>query len=384
MRVAVVVPRYGPGLVGGAENQARGFAEAAVRRGWSVEVWTTCARSHYTWENDQPPGLCRVGGVPVRRFPVVWGDRARWARLQGRLDLGLALDGREAYEWLEAGPHSPGLYAHVARYASDRDAVVALPYTFPLTHYAGWAAPERVVVWPCLHDEPHAYLEPVRLLLEGVWGVMFNSPEEAGLAARLGIRPARFAVLGEGVELAREGLTGSKGPSGPFILYAGRLEDGKNVALLYEYVRRHFEAGGGVRLVVVGDGPVRPPVHPAFVDLGFVDEATKAALFRQALALCQPSLRESFSLTVMEAWLAGRPVLVHEDCAVTCGHVRRSRGGLWFRTYEDFAGALDWLLARPELAARMGANGRRYVLSNYTWELILGRFERLIRCWRAR
>ncbi len=384
MRLAVIVPRYGPQVIGGAEAQARGFAEAAARRGWTVEVWTTCARSHHTWENVWPPGAQRENGVLVRRFPIERWDRGRWAERELRLARSGTLPAPEAYDWLDSGPHTPSLYAYVARHAAAFDVVVALPYVAPLVHYAVWAAEGRVVLWPCLHDEPYAYIEPVRLLLESAWGVMFNSPEEAELALRrLRIRPLRHAVLGEGVSLSADGSSSHPQHLGLFVLYAGRMEEGKNLGLLYRYIQRYFEEERQVRLVVIGEGPMRPPAHPAFVHLGFVGEDEKAALYRHAVALCQPSLLESFSLTIMEAWLAGRPVLVHEDCPVTRGHVRRSRGGLWFRTYEEFAGALNWLLDHPDRAARMGENGRRYVLSNYTWEAVLQRFETLIQCWKG-
>lgn len=383
-RLAVIVPRYGPQVVGGAEALARGFAESAVRRGWLVEIWTTCVHSHYRWENVHPPGVKTHNGVTVHRFPITHWDRERWTELEIRLAAQGALNPADAYTWLACGPHSLALYAHVARWASDYDAVILLPYPAPLIHYAAWAASGFTILWPCLHDEPYAYLEPVRLLLESVQGVMFNSPEEAGLALRrLGIRPLRWAVLGAGVTMPPAAATGSYPRWSPFVLYVGRLEDGKNVPLLYEYVQKYFETRKDIRLVVVGEGPVRPPPHPAFLDLGFVSKAEKAALYQAALALCQPSVRESFSLTIMEAWLAGRPVLVHEDCAVTVGHVRRSKGGLWFRTYEEFAEALDWLRAHADLTRRMGENGRRYVSANYTWEAILDRFEALIRAWKA-
>ena len=387
MRIAVVVPRYGAQVLGGAESLARGFAEAAIQRGWEVEVWTTCARSHYTWENVYPEGAFRENGVRVRRFPVAWQNRERWIALEVKLAHQGFLSPAEAYAWLDSGPHSPALYAHIAHHAGDFDAIIALPYIMPLIHYAAWSAPDRAILFPCLHDEPYAYLEPVRLLLESVWGVMFNSPEEANLAVqRLRISVNRQAVLGAGVLLNPIIQTSAAVPSqvtAPFLLYIGRLEEGKNVLLLYEYVQRYFEERKRVRLVVIGDGLVRPPGHRAFSYLGFVAEEEKAALCRQALALCQPSLRESFSLTIMESWLAGRPVLVHEDCSVTRGHVQRSKGGLWFRTYEEFAEALDWLMENPDLAARLGENGRRYVLANYTWEAVLNRFETLIRRWKA-
>ena len=385
MRIALVVPRYGDQILGGAESMARGFAEAAFQRGWEVEVWTTCARSHYTWENVYPAGVERKNGVIIHRFPVEVWKQDRWVELEIRLAQKGTLSPAEAYDWMESGPHSPALYAYIKRNSTNYDAIIALPYPAPLVHYAAWSADNHVILWPCLHDEPYAYLEPVRLLLESVWGVMFLSPEEAELALhRLRVRPPKYAILGGGISLIVGGKTDSQDEQfADYILYAGRLEEGKNVPLLYEYVRGYSEERGGIRLVVIGEGPIKPPRHPAFIYLGFVSEERKVSLYRGALALCQPSLQESFSITIMESWLAGRPVLVHEDCPVTKGHVQRSKGGLWFRTYEEFAGALDWFRAHPELAARMGENGRRYVLSNYTWSVVLDRFETIIGDWKV-
>ena len=215
---------------------------------------------------------------------------------------------------------------------------------------------------------------------------MFYSLEESDLALlRLKLHLARHAILGGGLALGLgQSVTMRTGIPVPFLLYAGRLEEGKNLSLLYEYMHHYFEENGDLRLVVIGAGPMVPPKDPAFVYLGFVSEGEKAALYKEALALCQPSLHESFSLTIMEAWLAGRPVLVHQDCAVTRGHVVRSKGGLWFRSYEEFAGALEWIRTHPDLAQRMGDNGKRYVLSNYTWDKVLDRFEGLLLRWQER
>jgi glycosyltransferase involved in cell wall biosynthesis len=84
----------------------------------------------------------------------------------------------------------------------------------------------------------------------------------------------------------------------------------------------------------------------------------------------------------MESWLAGRPVLVHEHCEVTRGHVQRSKGGLWFSHFDEFAEAVQWLQTHPDLATRMGQNGQTYVRRNYTWPAVVDRFERLIRQWQ--
>jgi glycosyltransferase involved in cell wall biosynthesis len=103
--------------------------------------------------------------------------------------------------------------------------------------------------------------------------------------------------------------------------------------------------------------------------------------YAAARLLCQPSVNESFSIVVMEAWLAGVPVLVHADCEVTRYHAAQSNGGLDFRNYAEFEAVLDLLAGRSELGARMGANGRAYVLEEYAWPTVLRRFAAALGDW---
>jgi glycosyltransferase involved in cell wall biosynthesis len=61
--------------------------------------------------------------------------------------------------------------------------------------------------------------------------------------------------------------------------------------------------------------------------------------------------------------------------------VVRSQGGLWFSTYDEFVGTVEWLRQHPDLAAQMGANGRQYAVSNFTWSAVLDRLEGRLRAW---
>ena len=57
VKLAFVTPRYGIEVIGGAETAARMLAERlCLRAGWEVEVLTSCALDHLTWENTEPAG----------------------------------------------------------------------------------------------------------------------------------------------------------------------------------------------------------------------------------------------------------------------------------------------------------------------------------------
>jgi hypothetical protein len=69
MKLAFVVPRYGPDVRGGAEIGARMLAERLVAdRGWEVEVFTTCALDAITWRDELAAGTEVVRGVTVHRI----------------------------------------------------------------------------------------------------------------------------------------------------------------------------------------------------------------------------------------------------------------------------------------------------------------------------
>ena len=155
----------------------------------------------------------------------------------------------------------------------------------------------------------------------------------------------------------------------------GRLELDKNVPLLIRYFLRYKERrGGDLELLLVGDGDVRPPESPDLRKLT-IDWADRDSMLRAAMLLFQPSLNESLSIVMMQAWLCGTPVLAHARGEVSTYHCRRSNGGLWFANYPEFEEMVDRLERDHVLRKALGANGREYVRGEYAWPAVLERFE---------
>ena len=377
-----VVPRYGAEIVGGAETLARGFALRLPQDRFAVEVLTTCARDHHTWKNAHPAGATEDGAVTVRRFPVSARDVGTFHQVQQRMSDGLPLELDDEIEWARGSVNSEELYAYVAAEHERFDALLFLPYLFGTTLLGTQLAPERSVLIPCLHDEPFAYLRLVSHMFRSVRGAIFNSAPERSLARRLFGTASDAPVVGFGFDVpvpasdAVPALRSRYGIDGDYLLYFGRKEGGKNLPLLLDYFRDCRDAGRGLTLVVAGDGTIDPSSRPdGVVDLPRLDEDEKAAACAGALALCQPSVNESFSIVMMEAWLQGTPTLVNARSAVTRHHVALSNGGLYFDGPREFAAEVQYLRDERESAREMGRQGRDYVVEQYAWDRVVARFE---------
>ncbi|MFN2224964.1 MAG: glycosyltransferase family 4 protein [Anaerolineae bacterium] len=388
-RLAFVVPRYGPEVLGGAETFARHLAEHLPGDEFEVTVLTTCARDLVTWHNEYPAGESRVGGLRVWRFPVDHHrrDAHLFQRLTDRANRGEPLSLEEQSVWLENAAHSPALYHHIAYHGDDYDLLILLPYLFGTTIYASTIWPDKSLICPCLHDEAYAYFANVRAMLHSVRGLMFiSAPEQILAENKLGIYHPAARLVGVGLdpfEANGQRFRHKFGLSGPLLLYAGRLDPSKNVLELISHfiAYRRAHPDRSLKLVLAGSGPLSLPGHPDLVPLGFLADQDLKDAYAAATLFCQPSLVESFSLVLMEAWLAGTPALVHGHCPVTRYHVSQSNGGLYFASAAEFAAALDWFLDHPHARAQMGKLGRAYVEHRFNWPEILERLAQAIDFW---
>ena len=376
MRLLFVTPRYGD-FAGGAERAARAFAERCCD-GWEVEVATTCAIDHHRWANELPVGVEKIGGIPVHRFavttrPPVDGIRVRTG--------GGYIDGVRA---LSRSVWSADLHRFLVAEAHRFDLILFLPYLFGTSFWGAQVDPARTVLIPCLHDEPEAYLTPMRALLGRVRGTIFLSRSEARLAARL--TPLRSPhVVGVGIDSepplppsAIDAFRVQHGLTRPYVVSVGRIEEGKGVDVLVDLVRRYRAERGELDLVLVGHGPYRPPGWVR--TLGYLDDSSRRAAYAGARAFVSASRLESFSLVLLEAWSERTPGICHRACGPMAEHVRLAGAGRTYAGFAGFAAAID-AYADPAVRADAAERGRTYVETAYAWPAVRERFrEAIVAC----
>ncbi len=386
-RIAFVPPRYGDEVVGGAELLLREVAHGFAARGWEVEVLTTCARDHYTWANHYPAGTTHDGPVTVRRFTVAMDTSGEHrALVEHQLAQGQVPSIAEQERWMNDSLRVPDLYHHLLDHAEDYRAVVCAPYLFWTTFVAAQVAPERTVLVPCLHDEPYARLELFQPMFGGVAGVLFLTDPEAALAADL-IHGPPTKVVGAGLDIPEQhdpdGFRARHGITRPFVLAGGRREGAKGWDRMMGGYARAVRRGVDIDLVTFGVGEVGAPDDLAdrVIDLGFLaaDDLTDA--YAAADAYIQPSAMESFSRTIMEAWLAGTPVIANAASDVVAWHCERSGAGLVYEDDYELEQCLRFVAESPDMARKMAAEGRGYVLDHYRWPETLDRMEAAVEAW---
>lgn len=379
MKLAFVTLRYAPeGIVGGAETLIRQLARHSAAAGHEVHLLTTCARNHFTWENERPAGTEAAEGMSIHYFPVNTDRNLdRFLTLQAKIDRRQPLARADEEEWAAHSVRSHALNQWLTQHASEFDAILVGPYLFGITFDVTRIAPERTWLIPCLHDEPFAELTIVADMFRRVKGRLFNAEPERDLARRLyHLTGTPDPVVGMGMDPfdADPGaFARTHNLTHPYILYCGRREGGKNTPLLLHYLDAYRERNQTpFHLVLTGSGEYEAPeaLKPHILDLGFVSETEKHNAMAGAALFFHPSTNESFGIVLFEAWLAGTPALVHAKSNVLQWQCQQANAGLWFQYYPECEAMLDLLLHNPALARRLGQNGRQHVLSTYTWPAV--------------
>jgi glycosyltransferase involved in cell wall biosynthesis len=383
-KIGIITPWFGR-FAGGAELLARNMARELNKRGVETIVLTTCSRSPYDswWQDADEPGVYDVEGVKTFRFPTN-KIREPYDSAIKKITRGKELSVQEQRDFFHFGLNSDVLVQAVRNYLNDGYQLIALPYFYGLTHSVVNEYRKQISLVPCFHDEPQFYWSATEQLLANSKQIFFNSLDEKELTIRhygrrIGRSVVEGVVTGVGVELTlTEEQLQDKPREAPesYFIYAGRKERGKNVHLLCEWFdeyNRRFDRH--TKLVFIGGGDKSLlPDSDVYVDFDFVSEQRKLQLIRGSKGLINLSDNESFSLVIMEGWLCGVPCVVSANCAVTRNHVRRSNGGLFVSSSDEFCLALNYLADNDAKRTELAANGREYVAREFSFDAVLSRY----------
>ena len=169
------------------------------------------------------------------------------------------------------------------------------------------------------------------------------------------------------------------GPLGDYVLSVGRLEANKRVDLI---VRALTHTDRPIRLVVVGEGPLRDSLERAALDAGVsdrvtwtgaIDERALVDLYAGALGVVFPPFDEDYGYVTLEAFLARKPVITTVDAGGPLEFVEHGVSGFVTEPAPEAIGAaISQLGADRRQAQALGDAGYERIRS-ITWDGVVDR-----------
>jgi sugar transferase (PEP-CTERM/EpsH1 system associated) len=219
------------------------------------------------------------------------------------------------------------------------------------------------------------------------------------LVERIGIAPAKITRICNGVDVerfrmrsdeARGLLPPERFPAGTTIVGSvtrfSEIKDPLNLVRAFIEARREA-AGKSLRLLMVGDGPLRAPAEQELAQAGLSDAAwlpgsrdDVPALMRAMDVFVLGSRREGISNTVLEAMASGLPVIA-SAVGGNLELVRHGQTGVLVPPGEPaaIAAALIDYVAQPALRLEHGCRARARAEQEYSLRRMLADYERLYR-----
>lgn len=219
------------------------------------------------------------------------------------------------------------------------------------------------------------------------WPFVVVSPSTRDDLTRRGLARDRILVIPNGLDHEKYSR-GTEGPDSDLVVFVGRIEFYKGVDVLLDAWARVLEERPEARLVLVGAGTAEEEMRRrassgklgASVSFeGFVSEETKIGWMRRATVLVQPSHKEGWGLTVLEANACGTPV-VATDVPGLRDSVRAGETGLLVAKGDapGLAAGIVKVLGDPDLRARL-AHGAGEWVERFRWDEVTAAFAEVVR-----
>ena len=168
-------------------------------------------------------------------------------------------------------------------------------------------------------------------------------------------------------------------------VYAGKLEEKKNVSMLLETFSKINNKSVG--LVIVGNGALEELYKDNYKTcenihfMDFQNQSVMPLVYRLGDVLVLPSKgpSETWGLVVNEAMATGRAILVSSDCGAAVDLVQDGVNGYVFRSdcQDSLLEKLNLLIQQHDHFAAMG-NASRRIVSNWSFEHICEAIEGVV------
>jgi 1,4-alpha-glucan branching enzyme len=167
--------------------------------------------------------------------------------------------------------------------------------------------------------------------------------------------------------------------NGPIVLFVGSLIPRKGVHFLVEAAKKIVNEHSDTKFLIVGEGPLKNQLIVSlenanlsgnFKFLGNLKDDLLPLMYNCADVFVLPSIQEGQGIVLLEAQASGKPVVAFNVGGVNEA-VRNKETGLLVKrgSTQELADAISSLISDGALREKMGADGRKFVTENYTWDI---------------
>lgn len=206
-------------------------------------------------------------------------------------------------------------------------------------------------------------------------GIICYTESEKSELVELGISPDKIFVIHNGIDTNIFVPAEKKDTIGQ-ILWIGRFTPGKGVSYLIEGFNLLLKKHPDVRLIMIGRGPQKKECLQKIQDLGlsdkviikdFVPNSELTKVYQDSDVFVLPSLSEGIPRTILESMSSGIPVVCTDlpqlvDIVDGCGLLIPPMDP------QAVSDAISKILSDVSLAHELGQNGRKNLMSNFSWE----------------
>ncbi len=173
----------------------------------------------------------------------------------------------------------------------------------------------------------------------------------------------------------------------PLIVVVGRMMPHKQIAHAVDIAARLADEFPGLRLQIIGDGPLREEIArhvtslgaDSFVDMmGHLNDQSKLDTVAKAWLLICPSLKEGWGRVVMEAAAEGVPAVAYRHAGGLSESIVHGQTGLLADSLEEMTEHVRSLLKDDAAREAMGLEAKAYA-STFTVERLVAEFDSLLR-----
>ncbi len=159
----------------------------------------------------------------------------------------------------------------------------------------------------------------------------------------------------------------------PFILVLGRKAGSKGYQKIIDAVEQLNRDDVNLHVVLIGPDDDGAPVDsPNASYLGRQSRSVVRGALMSCIALCNMSSSESFGIVLLEAWLAGKPVIVNNNCAAFHDMAVDGENALMVGA-DHLTDAIRALLSQPVQRAILAKNGAT-VTNQFDWNIVSDKF----------